>query len=53
MCLVHVGIHVYPWLFFLFRFILIVEITAANKSNVCTYAVLGPQQVAQPVRIVG
>jgi len=24
------------------------EITAANKSNVCTYAVLGPQQVAQP-----
>lgn len=28
---------------------LIAEITAANKSNVCTYAVLGPQQVAQPV----
>lgn len=24
------------------------EITAANKSNVCTYAVLGPQQVVQP-----
>jgi len=25
------------------------EITAANKSNVCTFAVLGPQQVPQPV----
>lgn len=24
------------------------EITAANKSNVCTFAVLGPQQVPQP-----
>ena len=25
------------------------EITAANKSNVCTFAVLGPRQVSQPV----
>ena len=25
------------------------EISAANKANVCTFAVLGPQQVPQPV----
>ena len=32
-----------------FRFL---EITAANKANVCTYAVLGPRKVQQPVRII-
>lgn len=31
--------------------LLVLEITAANKSNVCTFAVLGPQQVPQPVSI--
>ena len=31
--------------------LLFLEITAANKSNVCTFAVLGPQQVPQPVSI--
>ena len=36
----------------MFHFSLVVcfaEITAANKANVCTYAVLGPREVFQPV----
>lgn len=34
---------------FFFYLCYVSEISAANKANVCTFAVLGPQQVPQPV----